>query len=99
MSATDEFRVLAERVVDDLLAADPVSATWLGDHRFDGGLPDLSADGVGSLLRRVDDHVTALDAVDDVELDVEDLVDLEILRQVIQTGSVNGVSVTPFCKE
>ncbi len=80
MSVTDDFRALAERVVDDLLEADPVSATWLGDHRFDGRLPDLSGDGVASQLRLIDDHITALDAVDDIELDVADAVDLEILR-------------------
>ena len=80
MSVTDGFRALADRIVDDLLEADPVSATWLGDHRFDDRLADLSPDGVDAQLRAIDDHVTALDAVDDVELGVEDLVDLEILR-------------------
>lgn len=80
MSVTDDFRLLAERIVDDLLEAEPVSATALGDHRHDGRLPDLSGDGVAAQLRLIDDHITALDAVDDVELDVSDLVDLEILR-------------------
>ncbi len=80
VSVTDDFRALAERIVDDLLEADPVSATWLGDHRFDDRLPDLSGDGVAAQLRLIDDHITALDAVDDVELDVTDAVDLEILR-------------------
>ena len=80
MSVTDEFRALAERVVDDLLEADPVAATSLGDHRFDDRLPDLSSQAVAAHLSMVDDHLTALDAVDDVELDVTDLVDLEILR-------------------
>lgn len=78
MSVVEDFRTLARRIVDDLLAADPVSATWLGDHRFDDRLPDLS--DVAGLLSQIDDHVTALDAVDDVELDTSDLVDLEILR-------------------
>jgi uncharacterized protein (DUF885 family) len=80
VSVTTEFRALAERVVDDLLASDPVGATWLGDHRFDGRLPDLSEAGVAARLERLDQHITAIDAVDDVELDVADLVDLEILR-------------------
>ena len=80
MSVTEGFRRLAEDTVDDLLAADPVGATWLGDHRFDDRLPDLSAGGVAALLVRVDDRLTALDAVDDVELGIDDLVDLEILR-------------------
>ena len=80
MSVTEGFRRLAEDTVDDLLAADPVGATWLGDHRFDDRLPDLSASGVAALLSRLDDRLTALDAVDDVELGIDDLVDLEILR-------------------
>ena len=80
VSVTAEFRALAERIVDDLLASDPVSATSLGDHRFDHLLADLSADAVARELARIDESVTALDAIDDVELDVADLVDLEILR-------------------
>ncbi len=80
MSVTDDFRELADRIVDDLLAADPVGATALGDHRFDDRLPDRSAAGVGAELLALEDHLTALDAVDDVELGRADLVDLEILR-------------------
>jgi uncharacterized protein (DUF885 family) len=80
MTVSEDFRRLAERIVDDLLETDPVSATWLGDHRYDDRLADLSAPGLEAQLRRVDDHITALDAVDDVELGVSDLVDLEILR-------------------
>jgi uncharacterized protein (DUF885 family) len=80
VSVTDDFRRLSVRAVDDLLRADPVSATWLGDHRFDDQLPDLSGAAVAARLTMIDDHVTALDAVDDVELGVTDQVDLEILR-------------------
>jgi len=80
VSVADEFHLLADRIVDDLLEADPVSATSLGEHRYDDRLPDLSAGGIAQQLRMVDDHVTELDAVDDLELDVADLVDLEILR-------------------
>ncbi len=78
MSVQAGFRRLAGQIVDELLQTDPVTATWLGDHRFDARLPDLS--DVAGLLSRIDDHVTELDAVDDVELDDSDLVDLEILR-------------------
>lgn len=80
MSATDDFHRIAHAAVDDLLAADPVTATWLGDHRFDDRLPDPTVGTEDAFLRTLDDHLTALDAVDDVELDLEDQVDLEILR-------------------
>ncbi len=78
MSATREFRSLADAIVDELLAAEPVMATWLGDHRFDDRLPDWS--DVPGLVRGLDDRLATLDGIDDLELDVDDAVDLEILR-------------------
>ena len=82
--ATQEFRLLAERSIDGCLAADPVAATWLGDHRFDAHLPDYSSAASDSRAREIDEQLTAIDAIDDVELDVVDLVDLEILRSRLQ---------------
>jgi hypothetical protein len=81
---TEQFRGLAERVIDALLEADPVSATALGDHRFDDRLPELGHSATADLLLRLDDHLTELDAIDDVELGLADLVDLEILRAKVQ---------------
>lgn len=82
--ATQAFRQLAEESIDAALEADPVAATWLGDHRFDDRLPDYSSDALIMRARMIDDQLTAIDAVDDVELDVVDLVDLEILRSRLQ---------------
>ena len=81
---TQAFRRLAEESIDAALEADPVAATWLGDHRFDDRLPDYSSDALTTRARMIDDKLTAIDAVDDVELDVVDLVDLEILRSRLQ---------------
>ena len=82
--ATREFRRLAEESIDAALEADPVAATWLGDHRFDASLPDYSSPALDARARAIDDQLTAIDAIDDVELDLEDLVDLEILRSRLQ---------------
>jgi uncharacterized protein (DUF885 family) len=82
--ATAQFRRLAEESIDAALEADPVGATWLGDHRFDDRLPDYSIEARASRSRQIDDQLTAIDAIDDVELDVVDLVDLEILRSRLQ---------------
>lgn len=83
-SAVDDerraFARLAGAVIDDLLAADPVQATALGDHRFDDQLPDWSPSALDDLVTRLDDHMTRLDAIDDVALPRTDQVDLEILR-------------------
>lgn len=84
---TRQFHAIADAVLADLLAADPVAATWLGDHAHDSELPDLTDSAVSARTARIDDHLTALDAVDDVELDVADFVDLEILRSALTKAS------------
>ena len=82
--ATQDFRRIAEASIDAALEADPVAATWLGDHRFDDRLPDLTESARSDRARLIDDQLTAIDAVDDVELDLADLVDLEIVRSRLQ---------------
>ena len=91
--AQREFARIARTAVDDLLAADPVEATWLGDHRFDDRLPDYSVAGRSALAQRVDDHLTSLDAVDDVELPLDELVDLEILRAALTKAQFEAVDL------
>lgn len=39
------FRALADRFIETLVRLEPVTATGLGDHRFDGRLSDISAGG------------------------------------------------------
>lgn len=79
-AATADFRRIAGQVIDDALAFDPVGATWLGDHRFDDRLPDFSETAQRDREQGIDDFLTELDAVDDMELTESDQVDLEILR-------------------
>lgn len=83
MSAAPEFARIANAAMDDLLASDPVSASWLGDHRFDDALPDLSDASTRAKALRIEDHLSALDAVDDLDLNIDDQVDLEILRAAL----------------
>ena len=45
------FVGLASGVLDDILVRDPVHATRIGDHRFDGRLPDLTHDGTTEFAR------------------------------------------------
>ncbi len=79
-AAEANFGALAEHVIDSLLARDPVEATALGDHRFDGRLRDLSDEGVEDTLHTVDQALQAIDQLDDLALGTASAVDLEILR-------------------
>jgi uncharacterized protein (DUF885 family) len=82
-AAAEAFAVLSGRIVDGLLAHDPVAATWLGEHTYDGRLPDSSPEGLADALETVDAALTAVDQVDDVALPVSSAVDLEILRTAL----------------
>jgi uncharacterized protein (DUF885 family) len=81
--AETTFAALAERIVDEVLARDPVAATWLGEHRYDGRLPDLSQESVDETLIVVDQALSAVDQIDDVALGTVSAVDLEILRTAL----------------
>jgi uncharacterized protein (DUF885 family) len=77
---TQAFHRLASEVTGELLSWEPIAATWLGDHRFDARLPDFTSATLEACRDRIQDWLTELDAIDDVELSTEDNVDLEILR-------------------
>ncbi|HEY6793354.1 MAG TPA: DUF885 domain-containing protein [Kineosporiaceae bacterium] len=82
-SGSERFRRTAERVLDALLEESPEWATELGDHRFDDRLTDLSPDGVARRVARLHQATSALDDLDDSDLDPGDRVDLEILRTAV----------------
>ncbi len=79
-----EFVQLAERVIDELLAADPSLAHDAGDHRFDGLLPDFSLEAVAARVKLLRDASGALSGVDSDLLDPADQVDREQLLSLVE---------------
>ena len=79
---------LAERIIDELLAADPGLANTAGDHRYDDRLPDLSADGVAARVAMLRDASGALSGVDTDDLDEAERVDHE---QLLLAGRADPV--------
>jgi len=82
----EPFTPLAERIVDAILAADPVIAMYAGDHRFDDRLPDRSPDGVTAQVGMLRDAANALAEVDPAELGVQERVDHEVLSALVERG-------------
>jgi uncharacterized protein (DUF885 family) len=78
------FTDLAERVIDEVLAADPMLAAAAGDHRHDGALPDLSRDAVTARTTMLRDAASALSGVDTDELDEAERVDHEQLLSLVE---------------
>jgi uncharacterized protein (DUF885 family) len=82
--AQQQFEPLAERIIDGLLAADPALASSAGDHRYDGRLPDLSADGVAARAAMLRDAAETLSGVDTDGLDRAERVDHDQLLSLVE---------------
>ena len=75
-----QFADVARSALDSYLAADPVAATYLGDHRFDGRLPDPSPAAASARAAQLREHLAALDKVSGA--DAAEQIDAEVLRTV-----------------
>jgi uncharacterized protein (DUF885 family) len=81
-----EFVPLAEHIVDAVLEANPVTAHYAGDHRFDHRLPDLSTDAIAADVAMLRDAAHALSQVDIDALAPAERVDHEILSAIVDKG-------------
>jgi len=78
------FADLSKRALDGWLQLSPVSATQIGEHRYDGELDDLSATGRQKSLDFSKKILGELDALDVATLSRENQVDAAILRNQLQ---------------
>jgi uncharacterized protein (DUF885 family) len=80
--ADGAFAGLANAFLDDRAERHPDLATELGDHRFDGRLPDLSAAALADERRALDGWAARLSALDGT-LPAEDQADAAILADYV----------------
>jgi len=78
------FADLSRRALDGWLQLSPVGATQIGEHRYDGELDDLSAEGRQKGLEFSRKILAELDATDVSKLSRENQVDAAILRNQLQ---------------
>jgi len=78
------FADLSKRALEGWLQLSPVSATQIGEHRYDGELDDLSAAGRQKGLDFSRKTLGELDAMDVAALSRENQVDAAILRNQLQ---------------
>ena len=84
------FADISKRWLEGWLPLNPVSATQIGDHRFDGEIDDLSAAGRAKSLEFSKKLLAELDAVDAGKLSRENQVDAAILRNQLR-GDIWGI--------
>ena len=78
------FADLSKRALEGWLQLSPVSATQIGEHKYDGELDDLSAAGRQKGLAFSKKILAELDAADTAALSRENQVDAAILRNQLQ---------------
>jgi uncharacterized protein (DUF885 family) len=73
------FDDLAARFLDEHFAADPVTATMVGDHRFDGRWPDTSDRGRLDRIALYDRWTAAFTALDADTLTPDEVIDRDLV--------------------
>jgi len=89
-SAADAaFEAAAKSCLDDYLRLNPVDATQLGDHRFDGTLVDFSVNAIKENLALMRGHLAALSKIEESQLTGPNRVDAQILRLSLEAQIFN----------
>lgn len=78
------FERATTEVLDAWLSHSPVTATSLGDHRFDAQWPALAPADLEADLRRIEAGLAQLAALDPAALSPAERVDVEVLRNELE---------------
>ncbi len=84
------FADLSKRALDTWMQLSPVSATQIGDHRYDSELDDLSAAGQQKTVGAYKALLGELDKIEVAKLGRENQVDAAILRNQLQSEIWNA---------
>ncbi|WP_145478169.1 DUF885 domain-containing protein [Stenotrophomonas rhizophila] len=84
------FADLSKRALDTWMQLSPISATQIGDHRYDSEIDDLSAAGQQKMLSAYKGLLAELDKIEVAKLGRENQVDAAILRNQLQSEIWNA---------
>ena len=84
-TADAAFSAISQDWLNGMLALSPISATSIGDHRYDGEIDDLSADGRARGLAFSRNLLSRLDAINASALSRQNRVDALILRNQLRS--------------
>ncbi|WP_454831767.1 DUF885 domain-containing protein [Pseudoxanthomonas wuyuanensis] len=83
-AADAQFAELSQRALEGWLQHSPISATQIGEHRYDGEIDDLSAAGRQKGLEFSKQILAELERLDSARLSRENQVDATILRNQLR---------------
>ena len=90
VTADAAFAGLSKDWLEGMLALSPISATSIGDHRYDSEIDDLSAEGRARSLAFSREMLARLDAIDASALSRQNQVDALILRNQLRSDIWGG---------
>ena len=85
-SADDDFAALAKKFIDEFPALHPVSATLLGDHRFDGKLDEVSEESRREEIDFCRRYLKRLEKIKRGELSRDHQVDAALLEHQLRSS-------------
>ncbi|MCZ6777658.1 MAG: DUF885 domain-containing protein [Acidobacteriota bacterium] len=84
--ADEPFYHLAKAYLDNILRMWPTQATYLGDHKYDGQLEDLSPSGIEAMIASYKKHKVAFDQVQYESLSPSAHIDYDLIRHDIDSS-------------
>ena len=75
-----ELTKLSKEFLEDYFKAHPVSATRIGEHRYDGQIDDMSPEAKVAEGERLNTYLARLKGIDHEKLSQDNRIDAEILR-------------------
>ncbi|MEQ8272591.1 MAG: DUF885 domain-containing protein [Deltaproteobacteria bacterium] len=94
--ADRRMAMLAERFLDRSLELDPVAASYVGYHKWDGRLPDYSARGIRSAIHTLQSFATELRRIDRSKLSLAWAIDHELIQARIEDDLFVLRELRPF---
>jgi len=79
-----QFAALSELALRQWMQHSPISATQIGEHRYDNRIDDVSAQGIAAGIEQTRALLAALGAIDPQQLSRDNQVDAAILRNQLE---------------
>ena len=79
-----QFAALSELALRQWMQHSPISATQIGEHRYDNRIDDVSAQGIAAGIEQTRALLDALEAIDTHQLSRDNQVDAAILRNQLE---------------
>lgn len=96
LEADRRMAMLAERFLDQTLELDPITASYLGYHKWDGRLPDYSEGGLRRAIRAYEGFHRELMRIDKAQLSLPWAIDHELIAARIDDDLFMLREVRPF---